>query len=139
MLRARATLYRIPNITIFLSVDPLEGPDLDEDEMNLLLRILPSFVMTKKVENGILIAPHNQPEFGRIVETSPDIRDKVWKWIKKPKDFKNKEDWIKIREPVIELVFTAFKIMIEYGPPENRNIFRSTMEEFLNRMEQEKI
>jgi len=121
------------------SVDPLEGPDLDEDKMNSVLRILPSFVMRKKVENGILIAPHNQPEFGRIVEMSPDIKDKVWKWIKKPKVFKNKEDWMKIREPVIEILFTALKIMVEYGSPENRNIFRSTMELFLNRMEQEKI
>ena len=107
--------------------------------MNAILKILPSVVMKEKIEEGIAIAPINQPECRKIVEMSPDVRDKVWNWIREPKVVKNKAEWNEIREPIIEILIITTKIMLEYGPPENRKIFRSTLDIFLKQREQRKI
>ena len=106
--------------------------------MNMILRIIPSVVTKKKVEDGIIVAPINQPELGRIVKMSPAIRDMVWNWIHNPKVFKNKEDWIEIREPIMEFMFTTVKIVLEYGPTENSNIFSSALHEFLKKTDQKR-
>ena len=115
------------------------GVTLDYDEMNTILKILPTVVVIKKIEEGIAIAPINQPEFRKIVEMSPDVRDKVWNWIREPKVVENKAEWNEIREPIMEILIITTKIMLEYGSPENRKIFRSTLDIFLKQKEQRKI
>ncbi len=81
----------------------------------LLMKTLPSFVTKKRVKNGIIVAPNNHPEFGKLIELDTDIRDKVWSWIHNP-TLQKKEDWIEIREHVFHYWLIAGKIMLEYTP-----------------------
>lgn len=53
---------------------------------------------------------------------SPAIRDRVWNWIHNPKVLEDKAEWKEIREKVIEFTMNATRIMLEFGPPENRKI-----------------
>ena len=88
-----------------------ETNKLKEEKM-LLMKTLPSFVTIERVTNGIIVAPNNHPEFGKLIELDTDIRDKVWNWIHNPTLLEKKEDWIEIREHVFHYWLTAGKIML---------------------------
>ena len=119
-----------------ITTKPIKNKIRKKEKM-LLMKTLPSFVTQKRVTNGIIVAPNNHPEFGKLIELDTDIRDKVWNWIHNP-TLQKKEDWIEIREHVFHYWLTAGKIMLEYGPSENKKIFRSMMIEHLNELTKDK-
>lgn len=115
----------------------IETNKLKEEKM-LLMKTLPSFVQIKRVTKGIIVAPNDHPEFGKLIELDTDIRDKVWNWIHNTTLLQKKEDWIEIREHVFHYMLTTWKIMLEYDPSENKKIFRSMMIEHHNELTKNK-
>jgi len=84
-----------------------------EDDLEVLVNVLPSIVEWRKVERGIAVRPVNQPALESVVEMSADVRDKVWKWLCDPGVVEDREEWMRLRKPIISVFLEIAK---NYGP-----------------------
>ena len=92
-------------------------------DFEVLVNVLPSIVEWQKVGRGIAVRPVNQPALESIVEMPADVRDKVWEWLHNPKLVEDKEEWIRLRKPIISVLLEIGKIIAQYGHPMHREIF----------------
>jgi len=54
---------------------------LEGDDLEILVKVLPSIVGWQKVERGIAVRPINQPAAESVVGMPADVRDRVWEWL----------------------------------------------------------
>jgi len=99
---------------------------MDED-LRILVKVLPSVAEWQKVERGIAVRPVNQPAAERIVEISADVRDRVWDWLHNPRVVEDTEEWKALREPIMSVLLEIAKIIAQYGQPMYREIFRKAI------------
>lgn len=103
---------------------------MSDEELEILVKALFSNVEWRKAERGIALRPVNQPAAERIVEMPADIRDKVWEWLHNPR-IVDKEEWIKIREPIMEVLAEFADITLQHGSPLQREVFKKGIEKLL--------
>ncbi|MEM3827967.1 MAG: hypothetical protein QXP36_01950 [Conexivisphaerales archaeon] len=95
-----------------------------------MIKVLFSNVEWRKVEQGIAIRSINHPWSERIVEMSADVRDKVWEWLHNPR-IVDREEWMKIREPVKVVLTEVAEVIQRYGSPLQREVFKRKIGELV--------
>ena len=78
---------------------------------------------------GIAIRPANQLAPVRIVKMPSNIRDKVLDCLQNPKIVEDKNEWERLRKPIIAVLLEMTKIMVEYNHPLHREILKRKLEE----------
>jgi hypothetical protein len=101
---------------------------LKGDDLKVLLKVLPSTVEWRKVEQGIAVRPVNQPAVESVVEMPTDVRDRVCEWLQNPRIVTCKE-WMELRKPILLVMFEIAKVIWQYGSPLQREVFRKMLEE----------
>jgi len=101
---------------------------LKDDEFWTLLGVLSTNVAFRKCEEGIAVFPAEKPELGRVIKVSSNIQEKVWNWIRNPREIYDKQEWAKIRMPIIEFSLTAIDLTMKHGPPIHREMFKKMIE-----------
>jgi hypothetical protein len=99
---------------------------MDED-LRILVKVLPSVVEWQKVERGIAVRPVNQPAVESIVEMPADVRDRVWDWLHNPRVVEDTEDWKALRKLIMSVLLEIAKIIMQYGQPMHREILRKAI------------
>jgi len=103
---------------------------LVDEDLEILVKALFSNVEWRKVEGGIAVRPVNHPEAESIVEISTDVRDRVWEWLHNPK-LVDREEWAKIREPIMSIMVKVTEFILRYGSPLQREVLIRGLEKLL--------
>jgi len=98
------------------------------DDLEILVKVLPPTVEWRKVERGIAVRPVNQPAMESVVEMPADVRDGVWGWLQNPRVVSDKE-WMELRKPVGLVMLEIAKVIMQYGSPLQREVFKRILEE----------
>jgi len=100
-----------------------------EAELDVLIRAVSPNVEWRKVMQGIAIRLANQPAPVRIVKMPASIRDKVLEWLQNPKTVEDKNEWERLRKPIIAVLLEMTKIIVEYNHSLHREILKRKLEE----------
>jgi hypothetical protein len=98
------------------------------DDLEILVKVLPPTVEWRKVERGIAVRPVNQPAMESVVEMPADVRDRVWGWLQNPRVVSDKES-MELRKPVGLVMLEIAKVIMQYGSPLQREVFKRILEE----------
>jgi len=104
---------------------------LKGDDLEILVKVLPSTVEWRKVERGIAGRPVNTPEVEWVVEMPADVRDRVCEWLQNPRIVTCKE-WMELRKPILLVMFEIAKVIWQYGSPLQSEVFRKMLKELSN-------
>ena len=98
------------------------------DDLEILVKVLPSTVEWRKVKRGIAVRPVNTPEVESVVEMPADVRDRVCEWLQNPRVVSDKE-WMELRKPILLVMLEIAKVIWQYCSPLQREVFRKMLEE----------
>ncbi|MEM3640580.1 MAG: hypothetical protein QXH37_01465 [Candidatus Bathyarchaeia archaeon] len=101
---------------------------MTDEDLEIVVKALFSNVEWQKAEGGIAVRPVNNPASERIVEMSADVRDRVWEWLHNPKVV-DREEWAKVREPIRAIIAEVTDVILRFGSPLQREVFKKEIEE----------
>jgi len=100
-----------------------------DDDLEILIKVLPPNVKLWKVERGIAVGLINQPAIESVVEMPADVKDRVWECLHNPKIAEDAKEWAELRKPVIWVWLEIARVVFQYGSPLECEVLKRGVEE----------